>query len=265
MDHHEVGKYWDENAHVWTRLARAGYDTYRDHLNTPAFFAMLPEVRGLTGLDIGCGEGYNTRLLAQRGARVTAVDVSENFIRYAREVEQQEPRGIDYRVASAVALPFADAAFDFAIATMSLMDVPEYDRALAEASRVIKPGGFFQFSICHPCTDTPHRKNIRDETRTTRGLELGGYFRGAKTRIAQWLFSAAPPELKQTLPKFQTPWFHRTLSEWLNAVIAAGFAIERVEEPCPSDDIIRQHPDLQDAQVMPYFLHIRGRKLPTTS
>jgi ubiquinone/menaquinone biosynthesis C-methylase UbiE len=260
MNHTEAGKYWNENAHAWTQLARAGYDTYRDNLNTPAFFAMLPEVRGRAGLDIGCGEGHNTRLLAQRGARVTAVDIAENFIGYAREAEEREPLRIEYRVASAVALPFADASFDFAIATMSFMDVPEYDRALAEACRVIKPGGFFQFSIGHPCTDTPHRKNVRDETGTTRGLELGGYFGGQQQRIMEWLFGATPKELKQALPKFKTPCFHHTLSEWLNTMIATGFAIERVEEPTASDEVVARCRHLQDAQVMPYFLHIRGRK-----
>ena len=39
MDHEEVGRYWNANAAAWTKLARAGYDIYRDHLNTPAFFA----------------------------------------------------------------------------------------------------------------------------------------------------------------------------------------------------------------------------------
>jgi trans-aconitate methyltransferase len=64
VDHREAGRYWNQNADVWTRLARAGYDVYRDHLNTPAFLAMLPDVAGLTGLDIGCGEGNNTREIA---------------------------------------------------------------------------------------------------------------------------------------------------------------------------------------------------------
>src|SRR5918997_1164239 len=77
MDHEEVGRFWDENAETWTRLARAGYDVYRDGLNTPAFFEMLPEVDGLSGLDVGCGEGHNTRLVAERGARVAAIDVSK--------------------------------------------------------------------------------------------------------------------------------------------------------------------------------------------
>src|SRR5207249_4006273 len=119
-------------------------------LNTPAFFAMLPDVRGLAGLDIGCGEGHNTRLLAKRGARVTAVDIAEVFVAYAQKEEAREPLGIDYRVASAVELPFAGAGFDFVTGFMSFMDVPEIDRVLAEAYRVLKPGGFLQFSITHP-------------------------------------------------------------------------------------------------------------------
>src|SRR5262245_50978075 len=114
MTHLEAGRFWNANADVWTKLARAGYDVYRDHLNTPAFLAMLPDVTGLAGLDIGCGEGHNTRLLARRGARITAIDIAENFIAHARRTEDAEPLGIDYQVASAVEMPFADEAFDFA-------------------------------------------------------------------------------------------------------------------------------------------------------
>jgi len=47
MDHREVGRYWNENADNWTALARAGFDVYRDLLNTPAFFELLPDVNGL--------------------------------------------------------------------------------------------------------------------------------------------------------------------------------------------------------------------------
>jgi len=57
MDHAEIGRYWDENAEVWTELVRAGYDHYRDGLNTPTLIEMLPELDGLAGLDVGYGEG----------------------------------------------------------------------------------------------------------------------------------------------------------------------------------------------------------------
>ncbi len=260
MDHKEAGQYWNGNAEVWTQLSRAGYDVYRDHLNTPAFLAMLPEVKGLCGIDIGCGEGHNTRLIAGRGARLAAIDISEVFIRHAMEMEEKEPLGIEYRLASAVELPFSEASFDFAVATMSFMDIPETGRVLAEAFRVIRPGGFLQFSICHPCFDTPHRRNLRNEKGLTYAIEVGGYFRNQDGDISEWLFGAAPAELKERLPKFKTPRFTRTFGQWLNMLIETGFAIERVEEPRATDEQVRKCPDIQDTQVVAYFLHIRVRK-----
>ena len=260
MNHDEAGRLWDENAEVWTLLSRRGYDVYRDWLNTPAFFELLPDVRDLAGLDIGCGEGHNTRLLADRGARVTAVDISPVFIRYAREEEAREPRTIDYRVASAVALPFDDAAFDFAVAFMSLMDIPETERVLAEAYRVLKPDGFLQFSIEHPCFMTPHRRHLRDRDGTTYAMEVGDYFRRLDGEITDWIFSATPPEVREGLRRFRIPRFTRTVSAWLNLLVDAGFAIERVAEPRPSDETVRNCPDMQDAQVVAYFLHVRARK-----
>ena len=260
MDHEEVGRYWDENAEVWTELVRAGFDHYRDGLNTPAFFEMLPEVNGLFGLDVGCGEGHNTRLLAEHGARLVGVDISERFVRHAREAEHDHPLGVRYEVASAVDLPFDGASFDFATAFMSLMDIPETGRVLAEAFRVLRPGGFFQFSITHPCFDTPHRENLRDEAGRTYAIEVGDYFRGREGEVQEWLFSAAPPEVREGRPPFRTPIFMRPLSWWLNGLIEAGFVLERFGEPYPSDEDVGERPGLQDAQVVAYFLHVRARK-----
>jgi SAM-dependent methyltransferase len=257
MDHEQVGRLWNGNAEAWTRLAWAGFDVYRDHLNTPAFFALLPDV---SGLDIGCGEGHNTRRLTRRGARVTGIDISEIFIAHARQAEADEPLVIDYRVASAVQHPFADGTFDFATGFMSFMDVPETDRVLAEAFRVLKPGGFLQFSICHPFFDTPHRRNLRDAGGRTYAIEVGDYFRNLEGEVSEWLFSAAPPEAKAGLPKFRTPRFTRTLSQWLNLLIGVGFRLERLAEPRPSEETVRECPALQDAQIVSYFLHVRARK-----
>lgn len=260
MDPSEVGRLWNGNAETWTRMARAGYDVYRDYLNTPAFLEMLPPVRGLSGLDIGCGEGHNTRLLARAGARMSAIDISEAFVRHAREAETADPLGIDYRVASAAALPFPDAAFDFATGFMSFMDIPEVEQVVAEARRVLKPGGFLQFSICHPCFDTPRRRNLRDESGATYAIEVGDYFRRLDGEIAEWLFSAAPPEARAGVSPFKVPRFTRTLSEWLNLLIDSGLAIERLGEPRPDDETVRRCPSIQDAQVVAYFLHIRARR-----
>jgi ubiquinone/menaquinone biosynthesis C-methylase UbiE len=261
MDDREAGQLWNENADAWTELARAGYDVYRDHLNTPAFLAMLPNVSGLRGLDIGCGEGHNTRLLARHGAQMTGIDIAPRFVAHARDAESREPLGISYEVASGVELPFGDATWDFATAFMSLMDMAEADRAIREAFRVIKPGGFLQFSISHPCTDTSHRRNLRDANGRTYALELGGYFHGTDGDVTEWLFGATPPDLKRRFRPFRTPQFHRPLSDWLNSIVAAGFVFERVEEPHADDETVRRCRDMQDTQIMPYFLHVRARKL----
>src|SRR6516225_4872154 len=91
MELPDTRKQWNANAAAWTELSRAGFDVYRDLVNTPAFFALLPPVNGVWCLDLGCGEGHNTRLLADRGAHVVALDVVEAFIRSA---VGDEPRPI---------------------------------------------------------------------------------------------------------------------------------------------------------------------------
>ncbi len=260
MDHITAGQYWNANAEAWTKLARAGYDVYRDHLNTPAFLELLPDVAGRQGLDLGCGEGSNTRLVARRGASVAAIDIAPVFIRHAQAEEARAPLGITYQEASAVALPFADASFDFATAFMSLMDIPETEQVLAEAFRVLRPGGFLQFSILHPCFNPPHRRNCRDEERVTYAIEVGDYFVDDSGRVDEWIFGTAPEALRGRLPKFKVPRFHRPLNLWFNLLLATGFTLERIAEPYPSDATVREHPSLQDAQVAAYFLHVRVRK-----
>lgn len=256
----EAGDYWNQNAEAWTLLARAGFDIYRDYLNTPGFFKILPEIQSLSGIDMGCGEGYNTRLLAEKGARMQAIDISPLFIEKAREEEQNRPLGIQYQVASATNLPFETATFDFAASFMCLMDLPEPSKGIEEAFRVLKPGGFFQFSILHPCFNPPHRKNMRDANGRTYAIQVGDYFQDTHGRVDEWIFTKTPDHLKAELPRFKTPIFAKTLSYWLNAVIQSGFQLEQVHEPYPDDTVIAREPALQDAQTVAYFLHIRARK-----
>lgn len=261
MNDQETGQYWNGNAEAWTVLARAGFDVYRDHLNTPAFFAILPTITHLTGLDIGCGEGHNTRLLAQKGARLKAIDISETFIEKAIEAERTNPLGIDYAVASAAQLPFANDYFDFATSFMCLMDVSEPEKALQEAYRILKPGGFLQFSITHPCFSTPRRKNLRHRTNgLTYAIEVGDYFKNLDGQIEEWIFGKAPTELKNRYSKFKVPIFNRTLTQWITAILETGFRLEQLNEPYPDDETVSREPSLQDAQIVAYFLHIRCRK-----
>jgi ubiquinone/menaquinone biosynthesis C-methylase UbiE len=260
VDDSEVGRYWDANAESWTALSRAGYDRSRDLFNTPQFMAILPKIHGLTGLDIGCGEGHNTRLLARGGARMTGFDISPKFLDYARQSERESPLGIEYVHASAQALPVPDGSFDFATAFMSLMDIPKPELAVREAFRVVRPGGFFQFSICHPCFQTPRWQWARDEAGERIGIVCGDYFERQDGKVEEWTFGAAPDELKRRYPKFRIPRFFRTLSEWMNMLLDAGFEIARVQEPVPDEETVRCNPGLRSDRLFAWFLHVQCRR-----
>jgi ubiquinone/menaquinone biosynthesis C-methylase UbiE len=260
MESTEVAKYWEANAENWTRLSRAGHDVYRDAVNTPAFLAMLPPIDGLSGLDIGCGEGTNTRLLALRGARMHAIDIAPTFVRNAQAEEERDPQGITYQLSDGAALPFPGASFDFVTAFMSLMDMPDQGRALGESARVLRPGGFVQFSILHPCFTPPHRRVLRDTQGRTQAIEVARYFDCSEPYLDVWMFSTVPEEVRAHVEPFRIPVFHRTLSSWVELICRAGLVIEQFGEPCASPEVAAANPAVADTRVAPLFLHIRARK-----
>lgn len=260
MDAKAVAAHWEANAENWTRYSRAGYDKYRDALNTPAFLDFLPAVKGLKGLDVGCGEGTNTRSVVAQGAEMTGLDIAPTFLRHARETEASDPHGINYVLGDGLTLPFADASFDFATAFMSMMDMADQPTVLGEVYRVLKPGGFFQFSILHPCFVPPHRRNIRNEQGEPVAIEIADYFRETDGDVETWIFGAIPAEERATLRPFTVPRFHRTLSSWVGMILSAGFSIAALSEPMADEATAAAVPTVADTRVAPLFLHFQVRK-----
>ena len=96
----------------------------------------VTEVSPRRFLEVGCGWGwFSERVASETGAEVIALDLSERMVDLARE------RGVDARVGDVQALPFPDDSFDCAAANWMLYHVPDVDRAVAELSRVLRPGG----------------------------------------------------------------------------------------------------------------------------
>jgi 2-polyprenyl-6-hydroxyphenyl methylase / 3-demethylubiquinone-9 3-methyltransferase len=94
-------------------------------------------------LDVGCGAGFLTNELARHGHEVTGIDASEDSLRVARLYD--ETHSVEYQVADAYKLPFADQTFDVVTALDFLEHVENPAAAIAEMSRVLKPGGQFFF------------------------------------------------------------------------------------------------------------------------
>ena len=255
----EVARLWDEGADLLAANVRAGLDLYREHFNNPAFLAFLGDVSGKDVLDAGCGEGYNTRLLARRGARVTGVDISQRMIELAREEEQREPLGIRYEVASFCDLSFFhDASFDAVVSFMALMDGPDYHTAAKEFFRVLRPGGDLVFSITHPCFRTKGYGWVRDEHGDCVSLTVSHYFAEEPYLTHFPVPKEDAPEARIDIPLLQ---FQRTISDYVNILISAGFVLKRIEEPRPSEEACERHPFLRRwREHAASFLYVRAVK-----
>src|SRR2546429_3932919 len=131
--------------HAGWRVAAPSYDAFA--AATALFVAPLLQAVGIQPrmrlLDLACGTGLATARAAAMAARATGVDFSPEMISEAR---RRHP-AIEFCLGDAEALPFADASFDAVIANFGIHHVERPERAIAEARRVLAPGGTFAFTF----------------------------------------------------------------------------------------------------------------------
>jgi SAM-dependent methyltransferase len=125
---------------------QAKQQPWRYYVERYTLLRLLGDLRGLTVLDLACGEGYYTRELRHRGAmRVVGVDLSEGMIRLARDEEARRPLGIEYRVQDARAVDGTER-FDVVLAAYLLNYASTREELLAlcaAVGRALRPGGRF--------------------------------------------------------------------------------------------------------------------------
>jgi 2-polyprenyl-3-methyl-5-hydroxy-6-metoxy-1,4-benzoquinol methylase len=211
-------------------------DLTRRLLLNPALFTLLGDVRGKAILDAGCGQGYLCRLLARQGAEVTGVEPSDAFYAYATRREQAERLGIRYVQADLSTWEPTSATFDFVVANMVFMDIPDFAPALANCVAALKRAGRLIFSILHPCFEEP------GAAWGEKGyVEVRDYFRERA--------------VGQTYGHF----IHRPLSTYLNSVIDAGCTLQRVIEPQLERTLAERH-DAERYWSVPGYIIIAATK-----
>ena len=212
------GQGWEDRAESWLRWARSpnfdAYWLYRD-----AFFDEVVPAPGAATLEVGCGEGRVARDLADRGHLVTAVDASPSLVAAAAAAD---PRS-EYLVAPAERLPFADGVFDLVVAYNSLMDVEDMSQAVAEAGRVMSPGGRLAVCVTHPVSDAGE---FTDDGEGAPFLITGSYL-GARP----FLYHAERDGIAMDFDgwAFDMECYSRALE-------AVGLAFELIREPPPAGD-----------------------------
>ena len=141
---------YDQTATHW---ARHQPSSLSDYTARPQVMALCEPVVGKHVLDLGCGEGYCSRMLRQRGAlEVVGLDVSERMIELARQAERAQPLDIRYDTADAATVDLGDARFDLVVAVFlfNYLSVDEMRQTMANVHRMLRRGGHFVFAVPHP-------------------------------------------------------------------------------------------------------------------
>src|SRR5271165_5270381 len=197
----------------------------------PAMLALAGDVAGRRILDAGCGSGPLFAALRDRGAIVTGFDKSAGMLELARRRLGDDA---DLQVADLSSpLPFPDATFDDATASLVLHYLQDWGPPLAELRRVLKPGGRLLVSVEHPFAITlMHREAGRE----------ADYF-ATSNRTEEYTFSGQTALLSL---------WDRPLHAMAGAFTAAGFRIAVISEPEPAPAARELFPD--QLAAMPRFL-----------
>lgn len=140
---------YDQNAGNWVRNERSSLS---DFTARPRVLDLCGQIAGKRVLDLGCGEGYVSRLLRQRGADVYGVDISAEMIARARGAEAAEPLGIAYDVHDACKTKLDEGSWDLVVAVFlfNYLNVEQMRETMVNVHAMLKPGGSFVFSVPHP-------------------------------------------------------------------------------------------------------------------
>jgi len=260
-----VSREWDEASESWADFVREGKDYYREEMNSPATLKIVGNVKGKRVLDLSCGEGYHARILARKGAKVVGVDFSRKMIKLASKREKDEKLGIDYYVSDAANLrKFESGCFDVVTCFMALMDIERYEDAISEVARVLKKNGRFVFTIPHPCFEwwgeTTSGEKIaewkyKEGTENTAKkealcLQITNYFGIAKYEV--------PWDMKRLAKPFKTTAFHRTLTDYFQALHKNRFLVARLVEPKPTLRGVAKYPSLRKHTKIPQSIIIEA-------
>jgi SAM-dependent methyltransferase len=223
----------------------AGYSTLprsRDDLDAapewPVLRDMLGDVAGKRIVDLGCGFGAFARWAVAAGAHhVLGLDLSQRMLARARA--STVAANVEYRGADLETLSLPAGAFDIVYSSLAIHYLEDFARLAATIRQGLTSHGRLVFSVEHPLFTAPSQPGwIEWQGRTVWPLD--DYLAEGR-RVTEWF---APGVVK----------YHRTAASYLNGLIDAGFAVDRVVEWAPSPLQLDAHPEWANEMHRPPFL-----------
>lgn len=202
---------------------------------------MLPDFAGKRVLDLGCGYGWHCAYAVESGADFAlGIDLSENMIAVARQ--RNASAQTEYRCMAIEDFDFPVDSFDVVISSLTFHYLESFGDVCALVRRTLVAGGTFVFSVEHPVfTAEGSEQWICDDRGERLYWPVDNYFMQGR-RDANFLGEHVVK-------------FHKTLTTYVNELIAAGFCIRTLVEPMPSAEMMDQ-PDMRDELRRPMMLLI---------
>ncbi len=231
------------------RNSRSHEANFNDCIETPILFAMLPDLRGKTILDIGCGMGQHAKRFADMGAEsVLGIDLSAKMLEYAKAHNSAE--NIVYRRMAMEDIGAIDRQFDLVTSSLVFDYAEDFGGLMRKIHGLMKDGAEFVFSMSHPIVtawDGAYDRYTRTETGERLYANLRNYCREGLRKV-DWVVNGYEC-------------YHRTVSTLINALIGAGFVIEECQEAHISDEMRERYPGLFGGTIhRPEFIFFRCRK-----
>ncbi|MBQ9694356.1 MAG: class I SAM-dependent methyltransferase, partial [Kiritimatiellae bacterium] len=153
MKSHPQAQYWNAISRLYREITQidASDFHYGPLLAGERDLHLLPPLKaGMTALELGCGEGQNSRWLARQGLQCIAVDISEGQLAYARQDAEAEGLTIDFRCSSVEAFDPAGETFDLITSSHAFEFVANPFAEVRRIATWLKPGGTLMISTVHP-------------------------------------------------------------------------------------------------------------------
>jgi SAM-dependent methyltransferase len=218
-----------------------------DIVEKPALFSLAPDLHNKSVLDIGCGYGENCiQFLKLGAAKVTGLDISAKMLEIARN-ENSFPN-IQYINKSMTDLDEITEKFDVVFSSLAVHYIEDFDKLVKDIYNHLNQGGYFIFSQEHPLTTA-----LLTQDYWTRNSENEHIHYNLTTY-------ALEGERKVTWIVDGVIKYHRTISSIINFLSSAGFIVEQILEPIPSNEIMERYPSYKKYIHKPDFLLIKVRK-----
>lgn len=229
---------------------RSNEINYNDCIENPILLSMLPNVQGKRILDIGCGMGQHAKQYSDMGAQsVLGIDISEKMLFYAREHYGAE--NIIYRQMALENLSELEDQYDLVTSSLVFDYAEDLEKLMKDVFQHMKNGAHFVFSMSHPMA-TAWDGSCDRYTRTANHERL-------YANISNYMVEGKR-SVKWVVDDYEL--YHRTFSSIVNAIIKAGFQIERCEESRTSDEMRKQNPsEFGGTLHRPDFIFFRCKKV----